>query len=102
MNGDYPLGAKYDPRAPYNQEENPEVELEVCISVTYHRTSKIKVKDYKILEEGKGESGEYYCYRDFTNCDLVSAVENQVDLSNISERNGWTQDELEVIVEHDT
>lgn len=99
MNVDYPLGAKYDPKAPWNQKENPEVEIEVCVSVTYHKTFKIKVNDYIITEEGKDEDGDYFCSRDFSNCNLVSAVQNQVDLSNISERNGWTEDEFEVILE---
>ena len=29
--GDYPLGAKNDPRAPYNETENPEVEVELYV-----------------------------------------------------------------------
>ena len=29
--GDYPLGAKYDPRAPYNQVDNPEIEVTIGV-----------------------------------------------------------------------
>ena len=45
-NGDYPLGAAHDPRAPYNETENPEVEVTVCVSVTYHKTFKLKIKGF--------------------------------------------------------
>lgn len=86
--GGYPMGAQYDKRAPYNQEENPEMELDVVVSVCYHKSFKVKVKDYEIIDEEP----------DFSYCDLYDAVERQCDLT-ASEKNGWTQDEFEVIID---
>ena len=41
--GEYPLGAQYDPNAPYNKKPLPEKEVEVLVSITLSKTFKIKV-----------------------------------------------------------
>lgn len=111
--GGYPLGAANDPRAPWNEEENPEVEIDVTVSVTLSKTVKVKVKDYDIVEEGMNEDGDYFCERDFTDTNLLAAVEEQVILpqdaslyvdigSNLKAANdlsGWHVDEIECIKE---
>lgn len=80
--GDYPLGAKYDKNAPYNQEPPKEIEVEVCISVTMHKTVKLIVPE------------------DYDDVVLrVAAVEKTwEELSNMNS-NGWNEDEFEVIKE---
>lgn len=80
--GDYPLGAKYDKNAPYNQEPPKEIEVEVCISVTMHKTVKLIVPE------------------DYDDVVLrVTAVEKTwEELSNMNS-NGWNEDEFEVIKE---
>lgn len=88
--GGYPMGAEYDPRAPYNQKENDEVEVEVCVSITLHKTFKLIVRDYEVTHDGE---------LDFTDCDLYGAAEKQLDLSAPSKSNGWTEDEFEIILE---
>ena len=75
----YPIGAD-TPDAPWNQVENPEREVEVTISITLSKTVKIKVKDYEIVDSGRDEDGEYFEDIDYSNCDLKSAVEEQVFL----------------------
>lgn len=109
--GDYPLGAANDPRAPYNQKENPEVEISVTVSVTLSKTVKVKVSDYEVLAEGKDEDGDYFVDRDFSNTDLVSAVEEQIVLPQdaslyidigtnqkaANDLSGWNVDEMECI-----
>ena len=111
--GDYPDGAKYDPRAPWNQEENPEVQIDVTVSVTLSKTVKVKVKDYEIVAEGLDEDGDYYCDRDFTDTNLVAAVEEQIilpqdaslyvdigtNLKAANDLSGWHVDEIECIKE---
>ena len=111
--GDYPLGAANDPRAPYNQKENPKVEISVTVSVTLSKTVKVKVSDYEVLAEGIDEDGGYFVDRDFSDTDLVSAVEDQIVLpqdaslyidvgSNLKAANdlsGWHVDEIECIKE---
>jgi len=109
--GDYPLGAANDPCAPYNEVENPEIEIDVTVSITLSKTVKVKVKDYEIVDEGIDEDGFYFCDRDFTDTNLLAAVEEQVILpqdaslyvdigSNLKAANdlsGWHVDEIECV-----
>ena len=107
----YPIGAD-TPDAPWNQVENPEREVEVTISITLSKTVKIKVKDYEIVDSGRDEDGEYFEDIDYSNCDLKSAVEEQVFLpqdagdlmvkNNIKEGcdlQSYSVDDFEVILE---
>lgn len=107
----YPIGAD-TPDAPWNQVENPEREVEVTISITLSKTVKIKVKDYEIVDSGRDEDGEYFEDIDYSNCDLKSAVEEQVFLpqdagdlmvkNNIKEGRdlqNYIVDDFEVILE---
>lgn len=110
--GDYPLGAANDSRAPYNEEENPEVELNVLVSVTLSKVVTVKVKDYDIVDEGQDEDGNYYCDMDFSDTNLLAAVEEQIVLpqdsslyvdvgSNLKAANdlsGWNVDEIECVL----
>ena len=109
-NYNYPCGTD-EPNAPWNQADNPEREIEVTVSVTLSKTVKIKVSDYEITDSGKDEDGEYFEDIDCSNCDLKSAVEEQIilpqnahmyvksnpkvheDLSN------WCVDDFEVILD---
>ncbi len=78
-NYNYPVGAD-TPSAPWNQEENPEREIEVTISVTLSKTVKIKVSDYDVIDSGKDEDGNYFEDIDYSNCNLKGAVEEQIAL----------------------
>lgn len=78
--GYYPPGAEHDPNAPWNQEELPEREIEVTVSVTLSKTVKIKVSDYTITDSGKDEDGDYFEDVDYSDCDLKGAVEEQIYL----------------------
>lgn len=87
--GYYPIGAEFDPKAPYNEQIIPDKEIEVTISVTLSKTVKITVNDYTIDEEG-------YC--DFSECDLHKAVKEQIKLpQQLCE--DWEIDEFEIIKE---
>ena len=116
--GYYPVGAEYDPKAPWNQEELPEREIEVTISVTLSKTVKIKVSDYTITDSGKDEDGDYFEDVDYSDCDLKGAVEEQIylpqeagqlikdfDIGTVKAKNiaedlsNWNVDEMEIILE---
>ena len=113
--GYYPPGAEHDPNAPWNQEELPEREIEVTVSVTLSKTVKIKVSDYTITDSGKDEDGDYFEDVDYSDCDLKGAVEEQITLPQnacdyiapkskkevqaIFDLKGWSIDEMEVILE---
>jgi hypothetical protein len=74
----YPLGAKYDPRAPYNEEL---VTKEILISATISRTIEIVVDkrlDPSVYDDVAKESPEMDAFRDFC-------------------KNGWDVDELVIM-----
>lgn len=105
----YPLGAANDPRAPYNQDENPEVEVEVTVSITLSKTVKVFVSDYDLIEDSD-EDGTYI-ERDFTDTNFLAAVEEQVILPQdaslyvdvgahiqaANDLSGWHVDEIECV-----
>ena len=116
-NYDYPLGSDTK-NASWNQEELPEREIEVTISVTLSKTVKIKVSDYTIIESAKDEDGNYFEDVDYSDCNLKGAVEEQLYLpqeagqliedlaigtakaKNIAEDlSNWNVHEMEVILE---
>lgn len=112
--GYYPPGAEHDLKAPYNQSDLPEKEIEVLVSVTLSKTVKVLVNDYKVDHE-KDKDGDYFESIDYSECDLQGAVKDQIILpqeahiyikSNTKEGSkahldlmGWNVDELEVIKE---
>ena len=105
----YPPGAANDPRAPYNQYENPEVEVEVTVSVTLSKTVKVLVTDYDIIDD-VDEDGAVF-ERDFSNTNFLAAVEEQVilpqdaslyvdvgaNLQVANDLSGWHVDEMECV-----
>ena len=82
-NYDYPCGAD-GPDAPYNQSEPEEIEVEVVISQTLSRSTKIITTDY-IVNEWEDfepdEEGRFYRTEgieyDFSDSDLKGAYEEQ-------------------------
>lgn len=74
-NYDYPMGSDTSD-APWNQEDLPEREIEVTVSVTLSKTMKVMVDDYREEEDEDGRP--LGC--DFSNCDLCKAVEEQIVL----------------------
>ncbi len=48
--GNYPMGAEFDPNAPWNQEDTKPVDADVCVSYTLSKNCTIPVCDY-IAEE---------------------------------------------------
>ena len=85
--GYYPAGAEFDPRAPWNEVEQPPKEIEVTVSAIVSKTMKVPVRDYTIDEEGN---------IDFSECDLKKAVEENIRLPNTK---GWDLDNFEVVLE---
>ena len=104
--GYYPAGAEHDPNAPWNQEDIPEREVEVTVSVTLSKTLKIKVSDYTVDSENN---------IDYSDCNLREAVEKQIILpqeaykyvnpytfnkhETIEDLSNWDVDDFEVILE---
>jgi len=90
---------EYDESQYLSGENNTPREIDVCVSITLHKTFKLNVDDYKIIDEWVDEDGQYNADIDYSTCDLYGAARQQLDLSNPSEENGWTEDEFEVIID---
>ena len=76
-NFNYPIGAEYDPKAPWNEGIIPEEEVEVLVTVVMSKTVKVKVSDYEripVIDEDGNRFEDY----DFSKCDLKLAVHRQV------------------------
>lgn len=82
-NYNYPIGSD-TPDAPWSQTDNPEREIEVTISITLSRTAKIKVTDYEVADFGIDEDGMHFEDIDYSNCDLTTAVQEQITLPNVA------------------
>ena len=79
MNNNYPA-ASNTPDSPWN-EVDPEVRsIEVEITLTLTKRVDLKVSDYEVIEQGVDKDGVFFEDIDFSNCDIDSAVKEQVDL----------------------
>lgn len=97
--GYYPVGAEYDPKAPWNQIDPEPRKIEVTVSITLSKTVEVEVSDYT-TEEEIDEEGNHNIYCDYSNCDLKQAVRDQVTLPNsVGEFNDWIEDDFEVNLE---
>ena len=94
-NYNYPMGAD-TADAPWNQVEPEPIEVEVTVSITLSKTVKVYVDDY--IQEAPESDGEVYYAGDIdlSNCDLKTAVKNQITLPNME---GWNVDDFEVNLE---
>ena len=60
--------------APWNEERNPEIEVQVEVVVTLVKTVTIKVDDYTIKDKGIDDDGFPYTDIDFSTCDIYDKV----------------------------
>ena len=123
--GYYPPGAECDLRAPWNEKEIPACRFRVCVSQTLSKSADVMTNDYS-LEVGQDVEGSYN-YADTSDTDWKEAYKNEhltplqligefkefltkhlpdpvVDVKGfrkfknlISECEGWTEDETEVV-----
>lgn len=95
----YPEGSDVS-WAPWNQEENPDKEIEVTVSIVMSKTVKITVNDYNIDNRGIDEDDFYYEEINYSNCDLKEAVLSQIAVpQNTEEFKDWNIDDFEVIID---
>lgn len=103
--------------APWNQVDNPEIEIEVTVSITLSKTVKIKVSDYEITGCNMDDEGHCFSEIDYSNCNLKEAVEEQIFLPQeagllikdfdiktrkadaiVEDLSNWSVDEMEVVI----
>jgi len=69
--GYYPPGAEFDPSAPWNEQEQMEVSVDVEYSCTLTHKTTIETYDYDIEENGYDENG-YFQKEDWSNTDWLA------------------------------
>lgn len=97
--GYYPEGAEHSNTSPWNIESNPSRKIEVEVTITLSKKLSLWVDDYRIVDSGVDEDGEYFEDIDYSECDVEKAVRNQIPLSDRGSLNEWEVDYLEVKVE---
>lgn len=123
--GYYPPGAEFDPNAPYNEVGLPEEEFDVCISSSLSKSTTVTTNDYSVdswdEEDGNAsfdtsDTNWEQAYNNdghYTPLELIqkfkevlSELVKDTDIKPrkkkeyehlISECEGWSEDELEVI-----
>ena len=75
--------------APWNEERNPEIEVEVEIVVTLVRTVTIKVDDYTIKDKGIDDDGFPYTDIDFSTCDISDKVNIDTIKEDLKDTDSW-------------
>lgn len=112
-NYNYPIGADI-PEAPWNQKKPESKEIEVTVSITLSKTVKIKVDNYT-QETEVDEDGIVSDTFDFSECNLINAVKDQITLPNeayqyilinkakdtktYNDLKDWNIDDFEVVLE---
>jgi len=83
--------------APYNDNKVP-VMVDVCVSMTLHKSVRVCVSDYEETNYGPDEDGNLDIERKFDTPVLIDAVRRQIDLP-YEKVKGWCIDEFEVVEE---
>ena len=73
----------------WNEERNPEIEVQVEVVVTLVRTVTIKVDDYTIKDKGIDEDGFPYTDIDFSTCDISDKVNINTIKEDLKDTDSW-------------
>lgn len=94
--GYYPEGVEHNSTSPWNVRSNPSRKIEVEVTVTLSKVVSVWVDDYRIIDSGVDEEGEYFEDIDYSECDIEKAVMHQVKLPGKDILNDWKGTNLEV------
>lgn len=83
--------------APYNDNKRP-IMVDVCVSVTLHKSVRVSVSDYEEINYGKDEDGWLDIETKVDTQALIDAVKQQIELPQEKVK-GWFVDEFEVVEE---
>ena len=83
--------------APYNDNKRP-IMVDVCVSVTLHKSVRVSVSDYEEINYGKDEDGWLDIETKVDTSALIDAVKQQIELPQEKVK-GWFVDEFEVVEE---
>lgn len=83
--------------APYNDNKRP-IMVDVCVSVTLHKSVRVSVSDYEEINYGKDEDGWLDIETKVDTQALIDAVKQQIELPQEKVK-GWFVDEFDVVEE---
>ena len=66
MKDNYPMGAAFNPSAPYNQSDPKPVEVDCCVSYSLSKSMPVKIQNYNVSEEYESDiddEGHRYCHK---------------------------------------
>lgn len=97
--GYYPPGAEFDSRAPWNEQEVPERQFDVCISQTLSKSTRVTTNDY-VPEVDQDEDGVYESTADTSDTDWEAAYDRDhyTPLQLINLFRGSLSEELNSII----
>lgn len=111
--GNYPVGAERDPRAPWNDEPVPEKQFYLTVSQTLSKSVLVKTNEYEKELKDTNWKSIYANTGHYTPLDLISIFKSYLQMVMmgdfidsktkqrykhlIEECGRWTNDELEVI-----
>lgn len=100
-NGNYPAGAQYDPNAPWNEPEIEYKEVEVTISLTISKTTKITVPDVRNLDSSILKEAVKEQIVLPHEVEIIKAISNEsaLDKRVIEDLSNWIVDDFEVVEE---
>ena len=100
--GNFPLGAEFDPEAPYNEKVNDPIDVDIDVSITLHKRLTVSVDDYDLDDNEIS----------FDECNFKEIVKDQKILPNeaykyingntrkgkkaISDLKGWEMENIEI------
>lgn len=99
--GNTPMGADLDPNAPWNQKEPEYKEIEVTISLTISKTTKITVPDVEKLDDSILKEAVKEQIVLPHEVEFIKAIsnENALDKRVIEDLSNWVEDDFEVVLE---
>ena len=100
-NGNYPMGAEYDTNAPWNQPEIEYKEVEVTISLTISKTTKVTVPDIEKLDDSiLKEAVKEQIVLPYES-DLIRSISgnNPLYRRELEDLSNWIVDDFEVVKE---
>lgn len=90
MKDNYPMGAAFNPSAPYNQSDSEPVEVDCCVSYSLSKSMPVKVHNYSTSEEYESnmdDEGHRYCHKfqgnSFDDTNFIEEFKNDTEAIGI-------------------
>ena len=90
MKDNYPMGAAFNPSAPYNQPDSEPVEVDCCVSYSLSKSMSVKIQNYSTSDEYESDiddKGHRYCHKfnenNFDDTNFIEEFKNDTEAIGI-------------------